>query len=79
MNGCESLGLCCVRSVRKGKTFRPDAETGRQFRSRLIEILNVPQRVRLRFRLACGLADGLFEHPATFRCAEVIVLGLLET
>jgi hypothetical protein len=33
-----------------------EAEKVRQQRSRLIEILNVPQRVRLRFRLACGLA-----------------------
>jgi hypothetical protein len=39
-----------------------DAEKGRRLRSRLIEILNVPLRVRLRFRFACGLADGLFEH-----------------
>ena len=40
-----------------------DAEKARQLRSRLIEILNVPLRVRLRFRFACGLADTLFEHP----------------
>ena len=37
-----------------------DAEKARQLRSRLIEILNVPQRVRLRFRLACGLAGRPF-------------------
>ena len=40
-----------------------DAEKARQLRSRLIEILNVPLRVRLRVRFACGLADSLFEHP----------------
>ena len=40
-----------------------DAEKARQLRSRLIEILNVPLRVRLQFRFACGLADSLFEHP----------------
>jgi hypothetical protein len=40
-----------------------DAEKVRQLRSRLTEILNVPPRVRLRFRFACGLADSLFEHP----------------
>jgi len=40
-----------------------DAEKARQLRSRLIKILNVPLRVRLRFRFACGLADSLFEHP----------------
>jgi hypothetical protein len=27
------------------------------------EILNVPQRVRLRFLLACGLVRGHFEQP----------------
>jgi hypothetical protein len=36
------------------------AEKVRQQRSRFIEILNVPQRVRLRFRLACGLAGRPF-------------------
>ncbi len=45
-----------------GKVWQ-DAEKARQLRSRLIEILNVPLRVRLRFRFACGLADSLFEHP----------------
>jgi hypothetical protein len=43
-----------------------DAEKGRQLRSRLIEILNVPLRVRLQFRFVCGLADDLFEHLAWF-------------
>jgi hypothetical protein len=37
-----------------------DAEKARQRRSRLIEILNVPLRVRLRFRFACGLAERPF-------------------
>ena len=41
-------------------TVQQDAEKVRQLRSRLIEILNVPLRVRLRFRLACGLADRPF-------------------
>jgi len=36
------------------------AEKVHQHRSRLIEILNVPPRVRLRFRLACGLAGWSF-------------------
>jgi hypothetical protein len=27
------------------------------------EILNVPQRVRLRFFLTCGLVGRSFEHP----------------
>jgi hypothetical protein len=35
--------------------FFSAAEKGPQLRSRLIEILNVPERVRLRFRFACGL------------------------
>jgi hypothetical protein len=42
-----------------------DAEKVRQRRSRFIEILNgdpaaSPQRVRFRFRLACGLAGRAF-------------------
>jgi hypothetical protein len=41
-----------------------DAETVRQRRSRVVQILNVPQRVRLRSSLAAALLDGLFEHPA---------------
>jgi hypothetical protein len=47
-----------------------DAEKARQLRSRLIEILNVPLRVRLRFRFACGLADSLFEHPGITLTAD---------
>jgi len=30
----------------------------------IVQILNVPQRVRLRSSLAAALLDGLFEHPA---------------
>ena len=41
-----------------------DAEKVRQRRSRIVQILNVPQRVRLRSSLAAALPDGLFEHPA---------------
>jgi len=40
-----------------------DAEKTRQRRSRIVQILNVPQRVRLRSSLAAALLDGLFEHP----------------
>ena len=40
-----------------------DAETVRQRRSRFVQILNVPQRARLRSSLAAALLDGLFEHP----------------
>ncbi len=42
------------------ETVQQDAEKARQLRSQLIEILNVPPRVRLRFRLACGLAGRPF-------------------
>ena len=52
-----------------------DAEKGRQLRSRLIEILNVPLRVRLQFRFVCGLADDLFEHLA-WRARTVSALGV---
>ena len=43
------------------------AEKDLQLRSRIEKILNVPQRVRLRFFLCCGLAGGLFEQPAGSR------------
>jgi hypothetical protein len=33
-------------------------------RSRLKEILNVPERVGLRFLIASGLAGSHFDHPA---------------
>ncbi len=46
------------------KGHRQDAEKAFQRRSRLAKILNVPERVRLRFRLVCGLVGSLFEHPA---------------
>ena len=41
-----------------------DAQKVCQRRSRFAQILNVPQRVRLRSSLAAALLDGLFEHPA---------------
>jgi hypothetical protein len=44
--------------------FLQDAEKGRQRRSRIVQILNVPQRVRFRSSLAAALLDSLFEHPA---------------
>jgi len=34
-------------------------------RSRIVQILNVPLRVRFRSSLAAALLDGLFEHPET--------------
>ena len=40
-----------------------DAENAGQLRSRFKTILNVPQRVRLRLFLVCGLAGQRFEHP----------------
>jgi hypothetical protein len=42
-----------------------DAEKVCQRRSRIVQILNVPQRVRFRSSLAAALLDSLFEHPAT--------------
>ena len=45
------------------------AETVRQRRSRIVQTLNVPQRVRLGPSLTAALLDELFEHPAgIFRC-----------
>jgi hypothetical protein len=40
------------------------AEKVCQQRSRIVQNLNVPQRVRLRSSLAAALLDGLFEQPA---------------
>jgi hypothetical protein len=40
-----------------------DVEKARQLRSRIVQTLNVPQRVRLGPSLAAALLSGLFEHP----------------
>src|SRR5205809_3853061 len=46
-----------------------DAEKVRQLRSRIVQSLNVPPRIRLSPSLAAALLDGLFEHPArVFSC-----------
>jgi hypothetical protein len=41
-----------------------NAEKVRQHRSRIVQTLNVPLRVRLRPSLAAALLDSLFEHSA---------------
>jgi len=41
-----------------------DVEKGRQRRSRIVQTLNVPQRVRLGPSLDAALLDVSFEHPA---------------
>jgi hypothetical protein len=51
-------------TVRELERQRQAAEKVRQHRSRIVQILNVPQRVRLRSSLAAALLDSLFEHPA---------------
>jgi hypothetical protein len=43
-----------------------DAEKIRQRRSRIVQTLNVPPRVRLGSSLAAALLDSLFEQPAGF-------------
>jgi hypothetical protein len=43
------------------------AEKVRQRRSRIVQILNVPQRLRLRSSLAAALLDELFEQPVDYR------------
>ena len=40
-----------------------DVEKARQRRSRIVQTLNVPQRVRLGPSLAAALRNRLFEHP----------------
>jgi hypothetical protein len=59
----EALYNILSAALSKRDEAKQDSEKARQPRSRLIEILNVPLRVRLRFRFACGLADSLVEHP----------------
>jgi hypothetical protein len=44
-----------------------DAEKVRQRRSRIVQTLNVPQRVRLGPSLAAALLNGPFEHPSGYR------------
>ena len=63
---CICLHRATFSSDLDGRVFLcgQDAETVRQRRSRIVQILNVPQRVRLRSSLAAALLDGLFEHPA---------------
>ena len=52
-------------SFSRPSCFSQDAEKVRQRRSRIVQILNVAQRVRLRvLSLAAALLDELFEHPA---------------
>ena len=51
-------------TVREFERQQQAAEKVRQRRSRIVQILNVPQRVRLRSSLAEALLDGHFEQPA---------------
>jgi len=44
--------------------FQQDVENNRQLRSRVVQTLNVPQRVRLGPSLAAASLDGCFDHPA---------------
>jgi hypothetical protein len=41
----------------KRRTLPQDAQKVRQLRSRIVQTLNVPQRVRLRAFTRCGLAE----------------------
>ena len=53
--------------------LQQDAEKVRQRRSRIVQTLNVPERVRLGPSLAAALLDELFEHPAgTIPCVPHI-------
>jgi hypothetical protein len=40
-----------------------DADNGLLLRSRIVQTLNVPQRVRFGPSLAAALPKGLFDHP----------------
>jgi hypothetical protein len=48
-------------------TFLQGAEKVCQQRSRIVQILHVPQRVRVGPSLAVALQDSPFEHPARRR------------
>src|SRR6266852_1576815 len=50
-------------SPRGGSFQQPGVEKGPQLRSRIVQTLNVPRRVRLGPSLAAALLGGLFEHP----------------
>jgi len=54
-----------------------DVEKARQLRSRIVQTLNVPQRVRLGPSLAVALLNGLFEHPEASSGIPRIVHWLL--
>jgi hypothetical protein len=47
-------------------SFRQDAENVRQQRSRIVQTLNVPLRVRIGPSLAAALLGGLFDHPVRY-------------
>jgi hypothetical protein len=49
-----------------------DAEKARQHRSRIVQTLNVPLRVRLGPSLAAALLNGLFEHPDLYDISAVL-------
>src|SRR5262249_13632577 len=59
---------CTRRTIEKSS--KQAAPKGPQLRSRFDKILNVPQRVRLRFSLTCGLVGCLFEQPAAGELSE---------
>ncbi|MEK7352097.1 MAG: hypothetical protein AAB177_14575, partial [Nitrospirota bacterium] len=49
-----------------------DAEKVRQLCSRIVQILNVPQTVRLWSSLTTAALNGHFEHPASRSCNIMI-------
>jgi hypothetical protein len=66
-SACRSpLGIIALFSPHDIRTLhvKQDAEKVRQHRSRIVQTLNVPLRVRLGPSLAAALLNGLFEHPA---------------
>ena len=48
----------------EGLSIEKDAEKGPQLCSRLDKILNVAERLCLRFSLACAALDDRFDQPA---------------
>jgi len=55
--------------------FSQAVEKGLQLRSRIVQALNVPQRVRLGPSLAAVLLGGLFDQPAKHHDHNTVLMS----
>ena len=58
-------GLPMVRIDKLFPVSHQAVDKVRQWRSRIVQVLNVPQRVRLRSSLAAALLEDVFDDPAS--------------